>query len=135
MLLSGDQVAISSGAHQAIVTTVGATLRSYSVQGQRVIDGFEDNEVSPGGRGQVLMPWPNRIADGRYELGGQAHQLPLDETALGHAIHGLVRWRTGAWKNRRASTCGCGFGSPPGPGTPFRSTSRWSTACRLRDSR
>jgi aldose 1-epimerase len=92
MLLSGDQIAISSGTHHVVATTVGAALRSYTVEGRLVLDGFEADEVSPGGRGQVLMPWPNRIADGRYELGGQVHQLPIDEVALGHAIHGLVRW-------------------------------------------
>ncbi|MEO6142526.1 MAG: aldose 1-epimerase family protein, partial [Dermatophilaceae bacterium] len=44
------------------------------------------------GRGQLLIPWPNRIRDGRYSFGGQDHQLALTEPARGNAIHGLVRW-------------------------------------------
>jgi aldose 1-epimerase len=43
----------------------------------------------------VLIPWPNRIEDGRYEWEGESHQLPLDELERSNAIHGLVRWE--AW--------------------------------------
>jgi aldose 1-epimerase len=92
MLLSGQQLEVTSGSQRILVTTVGATLREYTFAGRPVIDGFGADEVCPGGRGQVLMPWPNRIADGLYELAGQMQQLPIDEPALGHAIHGLVRW-------------------------------------------
>jgi aldose 1-epimerase len=42
------------------------------------------------------MPWPNRVANGCYEMAGRREQLPIDEPALGHAIHGLVRWQ--AWR-------------------------------------
>lgn len=75
-----------------MVATVGATVRAYEVEGRSVLDGFGADEVCPGGRGQLLMPWPNRVADGRYELAGTRQQLPIDEVELGHAIHGLVRW-------------------------------------------
>ncbi len=47
------------------------------------------------GRGQVLLPWPNRIEDGTYEFAGRGHTLPLDEPKQRNAIHGLVRWS--AW--------------------------------------
>jgi aldose 1-epimerase len=97
MDLSGEQIEIVSGARRATIASVGATLRSYTVDGRAVIDGFEADEVCSGGRGQVLMPWPNRIALGRYEFAGRREQLPIDEPELGHAIHGLVRW--GAWES------------------------------------
>src|SRR4051812_49890917 len=51
--------------------------------------------MSTAGRGQLLMPWPNRIRDGRYSFSGRDHQLPLSEPAAGNASHGLVRWA--AW--------------------------------------
>jgi aldose 1-epimerase len=92
MQLSGEQIEIASGNQRATITSVGATLRAYSVEGRPIIDGFDADEVCPGGRGQVLMPWPNRIAFGRYEFAGRRQQLPIDEAELGHAIHGLVRW-------------------------------------------
>lgn len=96
MDLSGAQLEIASGAQRATITSVGATLRAYVVDGRAVVDGFDADEVCPGGRGQLLMPWPNRIALGRYELAGRRQQLPIDEPELGHAIHGLVRWA--AWQ-------------------------------------
>jgi aldose 1-epimerase len=92
MPLSGRQLEITSGAQRAVFTTVGATLRSFSVGRWEVLDGFAADEVCPGGRGQVLMPWPNRVADGRYSFQSQPLQLPIDEPELGHAIHGLARW-------------------------------------------
>jgi len=119
MLLSGDQIAISSGTHHVIAASVGAALRSYTVQGRQVLDGFEANEISPGGRGQVLMPWPNRIADGRYDLDGHVHQLPLDELPLGHAIHGLVRWAEWRVEHQAVDVVRFRHRLPPRPGYPF----------------
>ena len=69
---------------------VGAGLRTYSVGGRAVIDGYDADELCPSGRGQLLVPWPNRIEDGRYEFGGRSHQLPLDEPERRNAIHGLI---------------------------------------------
>jgi aldose 1-epimerase len=92
---SGRQFEITHGAQSAVVTEVGATLRSYSVGGREVLDGFEVDEMCSAGRGQVLLPWPNRIRDGRYSVDGKEHQLPLTEPERGNAIHGLVRWS--AW--------------------------------------
>ena len=51
-------------------------------------------EMSSSGRGQVLIPWPNRLEDGSYEFDGKHHQLPLNEPERRNAIHGLVRWAT-----------------------------------------
>ena len=54
-----------------MITEVGATLRSYSVDGRDLVHGFGADEVIKGGRGQNLIPWPNRIRDGRYIFEGQ----------------------------------------------------------------
>jgi aldose 1-epimerase len=48
--------------------------------------------MSSSGRGQILIPWPNRPEDGSYEFDGRRHQLPLNEPERHNAIHGLVRW-------------------------------------------
>lgn len=45
-----------------------------------------------GGRGQHLLPWPNRIGDGSYRFDGEEYQLALSEPPRSNAIHGLVRW-------------------------------------------
>ena len=89
---SGRQFEISHGRQRAVITEVGATLREYRVGERVVIDGFRSDEMASGGRGQLLLPWPNRIRDGRYSFGGAEHQVALDEPAKGNAIHGLVRW-------------------------------------------
>src|ERR671920_523641 len=57
---TGEQFEIVSGEHRAVVTEVGATLRSYTVDGRAVVRGFEADEVVTKGRGQQLLPWPNR---------------------------------------------------------------------------
>lgn len=89
---TGEQYEIVSGGHRAVVTEVGATLRSYSRDGVDVVHGFAEEEPVKGGRGQHLLPWPNRIRDGKYTFAGQAQQLWLSEPARHNASHGLVRY-------------------------------------------
>lgn len=74
---------------------VGGGLREYEVDGFPVIDGYADHEMARSSRGQVLVPWPNRLARGRYQFGGEDLDLPIGEPSHGNAIHGLVRWS--AW--------------------------------------
>ena len=88
---TGEQYEIVSGDHRAVITEVGATLRSYAVEGRDVVRGFAEHEVIKGGRGQNLLPWPNRIRDGQYSFAGQTQQLALSEPARHNAIHGLAR--------------------------------------------
>ena len=71
---------------------MGGGLRSFSAGGRDVLDGYGDDEQSSSGRGQVLVPWPNRLQDGSYAFDGRSHQLPLTEPEHRNAIHGLVRW-------------------------------------------
>ncbi len=91
-LPSGEQFELRYGGQLAVVTEVGATLRHYSVDERPVLDGFAADEVAGGGRGQQLIPWPNRIRDGRYRFAGRTQQLALTEPSAGNAIHGLARW-------------------------------------------
>jgi aldose 1-epimerase len=84
---SGEQYELTAGATRVVVTQIGAGLREWP----GVLDGYAVDERAHSGRGQVLIPWPNRITDGKYEWDGTEYQLPLDEPPV--AIHGLVRWR------------------------------------------
>ncbi len=88
---TGDQYEITFQEQRAVVTEVGATLRVYSVDGRDVVFGFAEDEVVRGGRGMQLLPWPNRIRDGRYTFDGVEQQLDLSEPERHNAIHGLVR--------------------------------------------
>ncbi len=89
---SGDQFEISGGGYRAVVTEGGAALRVLEHRGEPVVDGFDEDAMSTGGRGQLLVPWPNRLRDGRYTWQGQELQLALTEPKRGHASHGLARW-------------------------------------------
>ncbi|MGZ6825810.1 MAG: aldose 1-epimerase family protein [Mycobacteriales bacterium] len=91
-LPSGRQHLLRLGDHEAVVTEVGGGLRRYDVAGQEVVDGFVQDALCDGGRGQTLLPWPNRVAGGRWSWDGADLQLPLTEAKAGNAIHGLTRW-------------------------------------------
>nr|WP_284291098.1 aldose 1-epimerase family protein [Angustibacter aerolatus] len=56
------------------------------------MDGFAEHEHPVGGRGQTLVPWPNRVAGATYDLDGEPQQLDVTEPSTGCAIHGLARW-------------------------------------------
>jgi len=92
---TGDQFEINGGGYRAVVTECGAALRLLEHEGRPVVDGFLEDAMPGGGRGQLLIPWPNRIRDGRYSFDGRDFQLGLSEATWGNASHGLVRWA--AW--------------------------------------
>jgi aldose 1-epimerase len=116
---SGEQYEIAHGDQRVVVTEVGAGLRSYEAGGRDVLDGYGADEMASSGRGQVLVPWPNRIEGGRYEWRGRSLQLPLTEPEGGNAIHGLVRWS--AWRvvEQEPHRLVLGHGVHPQPGYPF----------------
>ncbi|MGY1550590.1 aldose 1-epimerase family protein [Microbacterium sp. A588] len=89
---SGRQLRISAHGYEAVIASVGASLRMLTHEGRDLVVPFDADEVRPAYRGATLAPWPNRIVDGRYTFRGSAHQLPLTEPARGHALHGLVAW-------------------------------------------
>jgi aldose 1-epimerase len=90
--LTGAQYEIQAGGYRATVTELGGGLRKLSHDGAPLITEYGIDEVPPGGAGQLLLPWPNRIDAGKYEFGGSNFQLELSEAARGNAIHGLTRW-------------------------------------------
>ena len=89
---SGKQFRLQLGDQTAVVTEVGAGLRSYTLGDREWLDGYGIEEMCSDARGQTFIPWPNRIADGRYRFRDHEHQLPLTEPAAHNAIHGLSRW-------------------------------------------
>jgi aldose 1-epimerase len=89
---SGTSWTIRSGTCSATVVSVGGGLREFLCDGVAALLGYGEAEMCHGGIGQLLIPWPNRIADGRYTFEGGERQLPLSEPARHNASHGLVRW-------------------------------------------
>jgi aldose 1-epimerase len=116
---TGAQWVIGHGHQRAVVTEVGATLRGYAVGERAVVDGFGVDEWCHGGRGQVLAPWPNRLADGRYTFRGTEAQAPLDEPGRHNAIHGLVRWMPWQMASRAQNRVTLACTVHPTPAYPF----------------
>lgn len=92
ILPTGEQYRISDGRAEAVICEQGATLRSLTIDGREVVAGFAATELPPACHGQHLLPWPNRIRDGRYVFDGETEQLPVNEVDRNNAIHGLVSW-------------------------------------------
>jgi aldose 1-epimerase len=116
---SGEQVVIAAGDQQAVIVEVGGGLRSYSAGGHDLLDGYGVDDMASSGRGQVLMPWPNRLEDGSYEFAGRRHQLPLSEPSLRNAIHGLVRWSAWTAAEQEPNRVVMKHVLHPQPGYPF----------------
>ena len=113
---SGEQWTISHGGQEATVVEVGGGLRDYRVGGLDVLAGYGVEEQGRAGRGQLLMPWPNRLRDGRYTFDGEDYQLALSEPARGNASHGLVRWALWSVLDRSESAITVGYRLHPQQG-------------------
>ncbi|GAB3298494.1 galactose mutarotase [Epidermidibacterium keratini] len=89
---SGEQWSIEYADQRLTVVQVGGGIREYAVGGSPVLAGYPASAKADAGRGQLLMPWPNRVRDGKYTFAGRDQQLALTEPARSNASHGLVRW-------------------------------------------
>jgi aldose 1-epimerase len=116
---SGEQIQIGLGDQRVVVVEVGGGLRSYEVGGTPVLDGYAENEICRSGRGQVLLPWPNRLEDGSYEFDGQRLQLAINEVDKRDAIHGLVRWANWSVREHEDARVVMAHRLHPQPGYPF----------------
>jgi aldose 1-epimerase len=116
---SGEQIELTGDDQRAVVVEVGGGLRSYSLGGRELLDGYGPDEICTSGRGQVLIPWPNRLLDGSYEFEGRRHQLALTEPENQNAIHGLVRWAAWTVREREPTRVVMEHVVRPQPGYPF----------------
>lgn len=89
---TGVRHTIASGAVSAEITQVGAALRALTVDGVDLVPRYPDDAPTPAASGVVLVPWPNRIRDGRWDDDGTERQLAISEPAFGNASHGLLRY-------------------------------------------
>jgi aldose 1-epimerase len=116
---SGRQFELAHAGQRAVAVEIGGGLRSYSSGGLELLDGYAADEACSSARGQVLIPWPNRIEDGSYEFDGRRHELPLTEPERRNAIHGLVRWSVWDAVELEADRVVLEHALRPQPGYPF----------------
>lgn len=88
---TGTQYPLTFGASSAIITEVAAGLRALVLDGIEVVQSYPEDSMPPMSAGIVLMPWPNRIAGGVWQLDGVPQLLDVTERATGNASHGLLR--------------------------------------------
>jgi aldose 1-epimerase len=78
---------LTEGDAAAVINLVGSALVGLRFGNHVVIP--EVNLEPKTYAGSLLAPWPNRIAQGRYQFEGNQYQLEIRD-GLGNALHGLV---------------------------------------------
>ncbi|QDQ98590.1 aldose 1-epimerase family protein [Tomitella fengzijianii] len=116
---SGRQWEIRHAGLRAVIVEVGGGIRTLTSGERDVLEGYPVGAMCDGAHGAPLIPWPNRLADGRYTFDGAEHRTALTEPARGNAIHGLLRWRPYALRREAADAVTVGAVVHPSPGYPF----------------
>lgn len=98
---SGEQHLIRHGDQQATIVEVGGGIRSYRAGERDVLQPYPLDAKCDGAHGAPLIPWPNRLGDGRYRFDETDYQVALTEPEKGNAIHGFLHWRP--WQAARES--------------------------------
>jgi aldose 1-epimerase len=115
----GAQFELRRGRQRLVVAEIGAGVRSWTVGDQELLASFSDGDYDAAFCGRLLVPWPNRVRDGRYSFDGVEHRLDVTEPARGNALHGLVlhsRWQGVRTSARRVSLA---YELEPAAGYPF----------------
>lgn len=115
---SGAQYAIAHGPYRATIVEVGGGLRTLDHNGAPCVQGYDRAAICNGARGQLLLPWPNRIGEANYSFAGKQWQLPINEPARGCAIHGLTRWVNWTCRAHLADRVTLAVRLHPQPGWP-----------------
>lgn len=116
---TGEQHVITRGSATATITEVAASLRAFSVGGVDLIQSYAQGVTPPFASGIILMPWPNRVADGVWTLDGAQQQLDITEPAKHNAIHGLLRFTGYRVLERTEASITLGATVFPQHGYPF----------------
>ncbi|MDO5033805.1 MAG: hypothetical protein Q4E01_00230 [Actinomycetaceae bacterium] len=73
-------------------SSVGATLRSWQVNGVEIVDGYKtdaEQETLNGFRNAILAPWSNRIEGGTWQDGNETRMIPKHSDEIERGLHGL----------------------------------------------
>jgi aldose 1-epimerase len=98
----------SIGDYAVIQAQTGASLIELNLAGLSLIDlpGSKNHplESNPYHPSALLTPWVNRVRNGNYSFKGKNYQLPINELALGNAIHGLLARKSFTLVNQSSSS-------------------------------
>ncbi|MEA3203836.1 MAG: aldose 1-epimerase [Thermoplasmata archaeon] len=86
---------LSAGSLRCTVSPFGAALRRLWLEGpdgaRDLLWGYAGSGQKKGGQGDVLMPFPGRVAGGAYTFAGRRHELERNDKEGPNAIHGFLR--------------------------------------------
>ena len=123
----GEVFELRSGDYRARVDRVGAGLQALTWRDHDLVWPYTGVEGPQAFQGQLLAPWPNRVAGGRYAFQGTEYRLEVDNPETGSAIHGLVHDQD--WNPVDASedevTLRLAFEGAPGYPFPLELTARY----------
>lgn len=117
---SGNTILLAAGDYRAQIVSVGAGLAELTWQGKHLVIPHIPEEMPLAHLGKVLIPWPNRIANGRYRYDGLEYQLPINEHSSQASIHGLLAWRDWQIDELTTTKVSLTMFLPPSYGYPFQ---------------
>jgi aldose 1-epimerase len=81
-----------NGLGEAVIVEVAASIREFRIGGVELTEPYGEFSSPPFADGIVLVPWPNRVKDGVWQLDGVPQQLDITEPDKHNSIHGLLRY-------------------------------------------
>lgn len=83
----------STGNSFTIAPERGATLLDLCFSRQSILDGCStplDLDLNKWGKSAILVPFPNRLRDGKFNWLNRQYQFPINDTLTDNAIHGFM---------------------------------------------
>jgi len=105
---------------KAVVTEIAASLRALEIDGVALLQDYPAQSAPPSCAGWVLVPWPNRVADGQWTYDGVPQQLEITEPGNGNALHGLLSGASYRVVHRTAASITLAADITSAPGYPFQ---------------
>ncbi len=116
---SGEQYELIAGDYRATIVEVGGGVRACYRGERPVLHPYPVTAICDGAHGTPLIPWPNRLSEGRYRFEGTEYQVPLSEPDKHNAIHGFLRWRRWEPREQTSERIVMSTRLYPMPGYPF----------------
>jgi aldose 1-epimerase len=121
---TGHRFVLRTAHGSAEIAQVGGALRALRVGEVDLVPRYPDDVPTPAASGVILLPWPNRIRDGRWTQRGETRQLAISEPKFGNASHGLLRFAPYREIERRDDAVTLGATVFPQTGYPFHLETR-----------
>jgi len=121
--MTGPITLVAGGWTAAVAPSVGGALLSLAYGGEAILRPTSEEAIAAADvrltAGYPMVPYANRIDQGRFVFAGASHQLDANFIGAPHSIHGLG-WRR-AWSVEAMNDHACTLGlqhRPSGPADP-----------------